>query len=79
MFRVKGAKLVAHDFAAQASISNVLQNVRLIQAAVREAGIASPLVDVCHALYAETKALGLGADDMIAVIRAIEQRTASRS
>jgi 3-hydroxyisobutyrate dehydrogenase len=77
--RVKGAKLVAHDFAAQAAISNVLENVRLIQAAAREAGIASPLVDVCYALYGETKALGLGAEDMIAVIRAIEQRTASRN
>jgi 3-hydroxyisobutyrate dehydrogenase len=77
--RVKAAKLVAHDFGAQASISNVLENVSLIQAAARKAGIASPLVEVCYALYAETKALGLGAEDMIAVIRAIEQRTASRA
>jgi 3-hydroxyisobutyrate dehydrogenase len=40
-------------------------------------GIASPLLDVCHALYGETKALGLGGADMIAVIRAIERRTAA--
>jgi 3-hydroxyisobutyrate dehydrogenase len=75
--RVKGAKLVAHDFAPQAAISNVLENVRLIAAAAREAGIASPLIDVCHALYGETKSLGLGGADMVAVIRAIEQRTTS--
>jgi 3-hydroxyisobutyrate dehydrogenase len=75
--RVKAAKLVARDFAAQAAISNVLENVRLIAEAAREAGIASPLLDVCHGLYGETKALGLGGADMIAVIHAIEQRTAA--
>jgi 3-hydroxyisobutyrate dehydrogenase len=32
-------------------------------------------IDVCHALYGEAKALGLGGADMIAVIRATEQRT----
>lgn len=76
--RVKGAKLVANDFAPQAAITNVLENVRLIAAAARDAGIASPLIDVCHALYGETKALGLGNADMAAVIRAIEERTAKR-
>ena len=75
--RVKAAKLVARDFSVQAAISNVLENVRLIAGAAREAGIASPLLDVCHALYGETKSLGLGGVDMIAVIRAIEQRTAA--
>lgn len=75
--RVKAAKLLAHDFAVQASISNVLENNRLIAGAAREAGIASPLLDVCHALYGETQALGLGGTDMVAVIRAIEQRTAA--
>ncbi len=52
--RVKAAKLVAQDFAVQAAISNVLENSRLIAAAAREAEIASPLLDVCHALYSET-------------------------
>ena len=74
--RVKAAKLLAGDFAAQAAISNVLYNNRLIAEAARAAGIASPLLDVCHALYAETEALGLGAADMVAVIRAIEARSA---
>jgi 3-hydroxyisobutyrate dehydrogenase len=76
--RVKAAKLVTGDLTVQAAISNVLENVRLIAGAARGAGIASPLLDVCHALYGETQALGLGGADMVAVIRAIEQRTARR-
>jgi 3-hydroxyisobutyrate dehydrogenase len=74
--RVKAAKLLTQDFSSQASISNVLENVRLVATAAREAGIASPLLDVCYALYGETAALGLNEADMIAVIRAIERRTA---
>lgn len=77
MSRVKAAKLLAEDFAAQAAISNVLENVQLIAEAAREAGTASPLLDVCHVLYRETEALGLGGADMVAVLRAIEHRTAS--
>jgi 3-hydroxyisobutyrate dehydrogenase len=75
--RVKAAKLVARDFSVQAAISNVLENARLTAAAARDARVASPLLDVCHALYRETQALALGDTDMIAVIRAIEQRTAA--
>jgi len=74
---VKAAKLIAQDHAVQASITNVLENNRLIAAAAREARIASPLLDVCHALYGETLAAGLGDTDMVAVVRAIEQRTAT--
>jgi 3-hydroxyisobutyrate dehydrogenase len=75
--RVKALKLVARDFAVQAAISDVLKNNRLIAEAARQARIASPLLDVCHELFSETQALGLGGTDMAAVIRAIEQRTAS--
>jgi 3-hydroxyisobutyrate dehydrogenase len=73
--RVKAPKLVRHDFAVQATISNVLENNRLIAEAAREAGIASPLLDVCHALYGETRALGFGDADMAAVLKAIEARS----
>ncbi|MBX6320942.1 MAG: NAD(P)-dependent oxidoreductase [Rhodospirillaceae bacterium] len=73
--RAKMAKLMTRDFAVQAAIGNVLENNRLIAAAAREAGIASPLLDVCHALYGEARALGLGEADMAAVIQAIEART----
>jgi 3-hydroxyisobutyrate dehydrogenase len=73
--RIKAEKLHAQDFGAQAAIGNVLYNNRLIAEAARAAGIASPPLDVCHALYAETEALGFGGADMVAVIRAIEQRS----
>ena len=73
--RVKSAKLAARDFTPQAAISNVLYNNELIAASARASGIASPLLDVCHRLFAETEALGHGPTDMAAVIRAIEHRT----
>ncbi|HZD71435.1 MAG TPA: NAD(P)-dependent oxidoreductase [Actinomycetes bacterium] len=74
--RVKTPKLVAGDFAVQASSANLLENTRLIAEAARRSHLASPLLDVCHALYAETVALGHGESDAVAVIRAIEARTA---
>jgi 3-hydroxyisobutyrate dehydrogenase len=73
--RVKAPKLVARDFTVQASSANLLENTRLIAEASRQADLASPLLDVCHALYAETVALGHGDSDAVAVIRAIEART----
>jgi 3-hydroxyisobutyrate dehydrogenase len=73
--RVKAPKLVGRDFAVQATISNVLENSRLVVEAAREAGVASPLLDVCHALYGETRALGFGDADMAAVLEAIEARS----
>lgn len=73
--RAKARKLVDRDFAVQASIVNVLDNNRLVAEAARAAGIASPLLDVCHALYGETLALGHGDADMAAVLHAIESRT----
>lgn len=75
--RVKAAKLASEDFAAQATIPNVLENTTLIVEAARRARVASPLLDVCHALYAETNALGAKDLDMVAVIRAIERRTSA--
>ena len=74
--RVKAAKLAACDFAAQATILNVLENTTLITEAARTVRVASPLLDICHTLYVETDALGEKDLDMVAVIRAIEQRTA---
>jgi 3-hydroxyisobutyrate dehydrogenase len=75
--RMKGAKVIAGDFAVEGAIVNVLENNRLIAEAAREAQLASPLLDACHALYGEANALGLGNSDMVAVIRAVERRTAS--
>ena len=73
--RVKLGKLQKNDFSRQAGITDVLKNNRLVAEAARKANIASPLLDVCHLLYGETEQLGLGEEDMIAVIRALEQRS----
>ncbi|MEI9991037.1 MAG: NAD(P)-dependent oxidoreductase [Rhizomicrobium sp.] len=75
--RAKGRKLVARDFAVQAAARDVLKNSRLVAAAARAAGIATPLLDASDALYGEAVAQGLGEADMAAVIRAIEDRTAA--
>ncbi len=75
--RIKGEKFLSQDFAVQASIRNVLENVQLISNAAQGAGIASPLLNVCLALFTEANALGFADSDMIAVIRSIEQRTSA--
>jgi 3-hydroxyisobutyrate dehydrogenase len=73
--RMKAPKLLARDFAAQAAAEDVLKNNRLIAEAARKADLASPLLDVCHALFGETVAQGHGGEDMVAVLRALEART----
>lgn len=73
--RVKGPKLIGRDFAVQASIPIVLENNRLIAEVARRQGIASPLLDACHALYGETLALGHHEVDMVAVLAALEARS----
>jgi 3-hydroxyisobutyrate dehydrogenase len=73
--RGKAAKLVTGDFDVQASVTNVLENNRLVAEAARGARLASPLLDVCHALYGEAAALGHGQSDMAAVLRAVESRS----
>jgi 3-hydroxyisobutyrate dehydrogenase len=73
---MKLGKLVAGDFAVQASISDVLKNNQLIADAARHVDIASPLLDVCLSLFGQTRALGHGAEDMVAVLRALEARSA---
>ncbi|MGW7268031.1 NAD(P)-dependent oxidoreductase [Streptomyces sp. NPDC054842] len=73
--RMKAPKLLTGDFTVQAAVQDVLKNNRLIAGAARRAGLASPLLDVCHALFGEAVALGHGGADMVAVLRAIEART----
>ena len=73
--RGKVAKLLDRDLSPQAAIADVLKNNRLIAEAARAAGVASPLLDVCHALFGETLAQGHGGEDMAAVVRALEART----
>jgi 3-hydroxyisobutyrate dehydrogenase len=73
--RAKLRMLLDGDLAPRAAAADVLMNTRLVAAAAREAGLASPLLDACHALYAETVAAGHGGQDMVAVVRALEART----
>jgi len=73
--RGKTAKLLGRDFSPQAAIADVLKNNLLIAEAARAARVASPLIDVCSALFAETLAGGFGTEDMAAVVRAIEARS----
>lgn len=74
--RMKAPKLLTGDFSVQAAVADVLKNNRLVAEAARASGIASPLLDVCHDLFGETVALGHGGEDMVAVLRAVEARTA---
>lgn len=76
--RVKNAKLASGDLAAQAAAADVLMNNQLITAAAGAAGVSTPLLEVCETLFAQTVELGHGSADMIAVLRAIEARTARR-
>ena len=75
--RGKLAKLLAGDLSPQAAAADVLVNNELVAAAARAAGMATPALDVSHALFAEAVAQGHGAEDMVAVIRALEARTAA--
>ena len=73
--RGKLLKLREGNFAAQAAARDVLMNSELVADAARRARIAVPNLEVARALFAEAVADGAGADDMIAVVRAIERRT----
>lgn len=73
--RIKAAKLLNGDLSVQAAAADVLYNNRLIAGSARAAGLASPLLDVCHTLFAETVELGHGSADMAAVLHALEART----
>ncbi len=74
--RAKTVKLVSQDFTVQAAIFDVLKNSRLVFDVARAANLATPLLDASHALYGDALALGHGDQDMAAVIRAIEARSA---
>jgi len=73
--RVKIGKLVHGDFTPQASLADVLMNSRLVAAAARAAGTATPLLDRADGLYASASEMGFQTLDMIGVIRALEAET----
>lgn len=73
--RAKAAKIVAQDWSSHAAIPDVLKNSRLVCAQADRSGSASPLMDVCRALFEEAEALGHRQHDMAAVIEALRHRT----
>ncbi|WP_279626366.1 NAD(P)-dependent oxidoreductase [Stappia indica] len=73
--RIKLAKLCAGNFSVQAAISDVKMNSGLVAEAARGAGIAAPLLDAADALFGEAEGLGLGKQDMAAVVQAIAARS----
>jgi 3-hydroxyisobutyrate dehydrogenase len=77
--RAKSGKILNGDWSAQAAVADVLKNADLITAAARGSGTASPLLDVCRALFQETVQLGHAGLDMVAVQHAIEARTQNSS
>ena len=74
--RLKLASLIANDFTPQATIAGALNSTQLITAAAAQARTACLLVEECRELYAEAAASGLAAQDMTAVIKTMEARSA---
>lgn len=72
--RGKLAKVVDGDLTAQAAVSDVLYNARLILDGAAETCTALPLLAACETLLAATEASGQGGSDVIAVVDAIRGR-----
>ena len=75
--RGKLAKLSEDDFTVQAGLADVLYNNELVAEAARVRGVATPLLDDSHRLFAEAVAQGHGGLDMIGVLHALRERTRS--
>jgi 3-hydroxyisobutyrate dehydrogenase len=73
--KIKLAKLADGNFAKQGSVLDGVNNTKLITDAAREAHASAEMITVVQQLFNEAFALGHGADDMIAVIRAMEARS----
>jgi 3-hydroxyisobutyrate dehydrogenase len=72
--RRKLEMLVSETFPVAAGLSDVLMNCHLVADAVRATGTAAPLMLASESLFEEAEALGFGAEDMAAVVRAIAAR-----
>jgi 3-hydroxyisobutyrate dehydrogenase len=74
--RVKLPKLASRDFAPQAAVSDAFTNTRLVLGEAAASRAATPMLAQASALFAETLELGAAREDMSAVVRALEQRSA---
>jgi 3-hydroxyisobutyrate dehydrogenase len=70
--QTKLVKLIARDFEAQASITDVLANSQIISDTAHRSLKMLPLLDACRKLYEDAVLLGLGDRDMIGVIDAFQ-------
>ena len=77
VFRVKIAKLLDGEFAAEASIVNVYKDTQLIRAEVDRYRIHAPYAIANASLLAEAIEDGWGEDDIIGVARLLERATAA--
>ena len=71
--RLKIAKLLAGDYAPQATIRDVHYNSRLILDHAQRTGTELPLLADCERLLVATEQLGHGSADMVAVLLALRE------
>ncbi|MCE0763426.1 NAD(P)-dependent oxidoreductase [Pseudonocardia kujensis] len=71
--RSKLGKLRTGDLTAQAAIDDVLKNCRLVRESAREVGSPAPLMEACLQLFTRAADLGLGKEDMVAVLHALDE------
>ncbi|MET1004043.1 MAG: NAD(P)-dependent oxidoreductase, partial [Propionibacteriaceae bacterium] len=78
IIRSKLEQLVTDDYAVRAAITDVYASTRLIADVAEASNIPAPLLEVASDLYRETVQQGHGREDMVAVIKAIQARTADQ-
>lgn len=69
--KLKLAKILRNDWSAQAAVNDCYNSTELIQAAAKEAGAKSPLIQVCNSLYRQARESGLDKEDMITVYKVL--------
>jgi len=69
---VKGQKMLAEDFTAEARLSQHLKDVRLILDQARQQGKPLPLSELHRTLLEKAEAAGFGAADNSAIIKAFD-------
>ena len=75
LVRMKAPKLVARDFAIQASVKTMAEGTRLIAEQAAASHAAVPMLDACMLLCRESVSLGLSDADVTALTQAIEERS----
>ncbi|MBE7182386.1 MAG: NAD(P)-dependent oxidoreductase [Terriglobus roseus] len=75
LIRMKAPKLVLQDFSVEASIKSLAEGARLISEQAAASDAAVPMLDTCILLLQEAVSLGLGAADVTALARVVEERS----